>query len=88
MSSMLSLFECITPHSSLSLKEIELIAIVNWSFHVSGILKLVMMSFKYSLFEQDILQFYFYHHYFHIQYNCCFKNYFCKNFLLHGQKGS
>ena len=33
-----------------------------------------------------MIGFYFYHHYFHIQYNCCYKNYLlflaCNNFLL------
>ena len=34
--SMLSLFECITHPSSLSLEEIKSIAIVTWIFHVFG----------------------------------------------------
>ena len=46
---MLLLFECITCSSSLPLEEIELIAIVNWNFHVSDFLRLFMMSFKYGL---------------------------------------
>ena len=46
---MLSLFECITHSSSLSLEEIKLIAIFNWIFHVSDFLRLFMMSFKYGL---------------------------------------
>ena len=47
---MLSLFECVASSSSLSsLGEIELIAIVNWNFHVSDFWRLFIMSFKYSL---------------------------------------
>ena len=46
MISLLSLFECITRSSSLPLKEIKLIAIVNWGFHVSDFF---MMFFKYGL---------------------------------------
>ena len=49
MISMLSLFECITCSSSLSLEEIKLIAIVNWVFHVFDFLRLFIRSFKYSL---------------------------------------
>ena len=46
MISLLSLFECITRSSSLPLKEIKLIAIVNLGFHVSDFF---MMFFKYGL---------------------------------------
>ena len=46
---MLSFFECITCSSSLSLEEIKLIAIFNYIFHVSDLLRLFMMSFKYGL---------------------------------------
>ena len=46
---MLSLFECITRSSSLSMEEIMLFAIINWTFHVSDFLRLFMMSFKYGL---------------------------------------
>ena len=42
-------FECITCSSSLSMEEIKLFAIVTWTFHVSGFLKLFMMSFRYDL---------------------------------------
>ena len=49
MVSMLSLVECITHSSSLFIKEIKLIAIVSWIFHVSGFLGLFMMSYKYGL---------------------------------------
>ena len=49
MISLFSLFECITCYSSSFLAEIKLIAIVNWIFQVSGLLRLFMMSFKYGL---------------------------------------
>ena len=49
MISMLSLFECITSSSSLSIEEIKLFAIVNWIFYVSDFLRLFMMSLKYGL---------------------------------------
>ena len=47
--SMLSLFECITCSSSLSMEEIELLAIFNWIFHVSEFLRLFIMSLEYDL---------------------------------------
>ena len=66
MISMLSLFECITRSSSLSMEEIKLSAIVNWFFYVSDFLRLFMMSFRYILillflflfllYSKDILQ--------------------------------
>ena len=46
---MLSLFERITPSSSLSMEEIKLFAIVNWIFHLPDFLRLFMMSFEYGL---------------------------------------
>ena len=46
--SILSLFECITCFSSLSMEEIKLFAIANWILHVSDFLRL-FMSFKYGL---------------------------------------
>ena len=46
---MLPLFKCITNFSSLSWREIQLIAIVNWVFVVSYFLALFMMSFKNGL---------------------------------------
>ena len=46
---MLLLIECITRSSSLSMEEIKLFAIVNWIFHVSKFLRLLMMSFKHGL---------------------------------------
>ena len=50
MISMLSLFKFITCSSSLScLQEIKLIVIVNSIFHVSHILRLFLISFKYGL---------------------------------------
>ena len=50
MISMLSLFEeWITYSVSLSMEKIKLSAIVKWISHVSGFLRLVMMSFKYGL---------------------------------------
>ena len=48
MISMLSLLECITRSSSLSMEEIKLTAIVN-PIHVSDFLRLFMVSFKYGL---------------------------------------
>ena len=49
MISMLSLFECITRSLSDPLEDIKLIAIANWIFHVSDVLGLFAMSFKYGL---------------------------------------
>ena len=46
---MLSLFECITSSSSLSLENVKIIAIVNWIFYVSDFLRLFMIAFKYGL---------------------------------------
>ena len=47
---MLSLFEYITLSSSLSCsEEIKLIVIVNWIFHVSGFLILLMILLNYGL---------------------------------------
>ena len=69
--SMLLLFECIKLSLSLSLVHIKLVTIVNWIFHLSDFLEL-FMPFKYSLILLDIIQliiFYFYHNYFHVQYN-------------------
>ena len=48
MISMLSIFECIISHSSLSMEEIKLFVIVNWIFHVTDFLRLFMMFFKYG----------------------------------------
>ena len=48
MISMLSLFECITHSSSLSLEK-KLVAIVNGIFQVSDFLRFFMISFKYDL---------------------------------------
>ena len=49
MTSMLSLFECITCSSATSVVEIKITAIAGWIFHVTDLLRLFMMSFKYSL---------------------------------------
>ena len=49
MTSILSLFECITCSSSLSMEETKLFAIVNWIFHASDFFRLIMMSSKYDL---------------------------------------
>ena len=49
MISILSLFECITRSSSVSLEEIKLIAIAIWIFQVSDFVRLFMISFKYDL---------------------------------------
>ena len=94
MISVLSLCECITRSSSLLLEDIKLIAIVKWIFHVSDILR-SFISFKYGLILLRYYQLivpYFYHYYFHIQYNCCSKNYLlflvCNNLLFLVQKGS
>ena len=46
---MLSLLECITCFSSLSLEDIKSIAIFNWIFQVEDFLRLFMMSFNYGL---------------------------------------
>ena len=69
MISMLSIFECITRSSSLSMKKLKLIAIVNWIFHVSDFLRVFMMLLKYCLIllrysSTDSVS--FYHHYFYI----------------------
>ena len=45
----LSLFECITLCSSVSLWGTKLTGIVNWIFHVLGFLRSFMISFKYGL---------------------------------------
>ena len=69
--SMLLLFECIKLSLSLSLVHIKLVTIVNWIFHLSDFLGL-FTPFKHSLILLDIIQliiFYFYHNYFHVQYN-------------------
>ena len=49
MISMLSLFQCITNSSQLSLEEIKLIATVNLVFHVSHFFRLFKISLKYGL---------------------------------------
>ena len=49
MISMLSLFECTTCSSSLSMEEIKLFVIVNWIFYVSDFLRLFMMLFEHEL---------------------------------------
>ena len=50
MVSMLSLFHCIACPSSLSsLDKVKLIVIVNWILHVSDVLRLFMVSFRYGL---------------------------------------
>ena len=46
---MSSLVEYIACSPSLSLEETKLIAIVNWIFHVSDLLRSFIMSFKYGL---------------------------------------
>ena len=45
--SMLSLLECITYSSSLSMEEIKLFSVVHWI--LSDLLRLFVMSFKYGL---------------------------------------
>ena len=49
MISMLSLLECITHSSSVSLEDKNITYIVNWIFHVSNFLRSFMISFKYGL---------------------------------------
>ena len=49
MISVLSLFECFRRFSSVNLKEIKLISIVNWIFQASDFLRSFMKSFKYGL---------------------------------------
>ena len=46
---MLSLSECITHSSLLSMEEIKLFAIVYWIFHLSEFLRLFIIPFKYGL---------------------------------------
>ena len=46
---MLSLFECITRSSSVSLGKVKLITLVNGISHLSEFLRSFMMSFKYGL---------------------------------------
>ena len=79
---MLSLFECITCSSSVSLWKAKLIAIVSWTIYVSGFLRSFLISFKYQL----IL----------LRYsstdNCYYKKKLpllvYNNLVLHAQKGS
>ena len=77
MISILSLFDCITWSSSLPSEEIKLVAIVNWIFHVSGILRSFMISFKYRLIllRYSSTDSVFCKHGFCIQYNYYSKNY-------------
>ena len=92
----LSLFVYITRSSSWSSKDIKLIAIVNWIFHVSDVLRSFMISFKYGLIllryssiDSVLLLLTFF---FRIQYICCSKNYLlllvCNNLVLPSQKSS
>ena len=46
---MLSLFECITRSSSLSLEDMKLFFIVYWTFHALDFLRSFIISFKYGL---------------------------------------
>ena len=48
MSSVLSLFECMTGSSLVPLEEKNLIVIVNLIFHVSDFLRSFMISFMYA----------------------------------------
>ena len=78
--SMLSLFECITCSSSLSIDEIKLFAIANRIFHVSHFSRLFIASFKYGLIllrYSSTIVLCFHHHHFHIPYN-----YYTKGYLL------
>ena len=45
----LSFFECIKCFSSTSLEEMKLIAIFNWTFHVSYFWRYIMISLRYGL---------------------------------------
>ena len=68
-------------------RKINLIAIVDWIFHISHFWD-YLWCLLWCLY---LTVFYFYHLYFHIQYNCYSKNYLlllvCNNFvLLHAQK--
>ena len=69
------IFECITCSSSMSIEEIKLIAIGNWIFYVLEFLRVFIMPVKYGSVSLTYSLFYFYHHYCHIQYNSCYKNY-------------
>ena len=81
INSILLLFVCIThsssSSSSSSLEEIMLIAIFNWILHVSDFWRLIIIEVCFNIFLSILLliDLYFYHHYFHIQYNCCCKIY-------------
>ena len=75
---MLSLLEFIPHSSSVFLEDIKVIAVLNWIFHVSGRLRLFMISFKYGLISSTYYltdSVFFYHHYFHVQYNCPYEKY-------------
>ena len=53
------------------------VAIFNWIFHLSNFWRTFLMFFKYGLILLEyfwLIRFYCYHHYFHIQYGCCYKN--------------
>ena len=89
MISMLSLFECITYSSSLSLEEIKSVAIVIWILHALDLLKLLLIFFKYVLIlliYSSTDSFFFCHRYFHNQHNYCSKDYLflvlCNNLLF------
>ena len=74
----LSLFQCITQCLSSSMEKIKFIAIVIWIFHLSDFLDHLWCLLNMVWFYWDILLlivFYFYPHYFHIQYNCYSKDY-------------
>ena len=87
MISMLSLFECITCSSSLSLEEIKLIAIVNCISNVSDFLRLFMMSFKYGviLLRYSSTDKVFHYCYFLFTLLLVYNNFLV---LLHSKKGS
>ena len=69
---MLSLFECITRSSSLSMEEVISYCWLN--FHVSYFFRLFLMSFKYSLILLRYSSSDSCHCYFCIQYHCYSKN--------------
>ena len=84
----LSLFECITRSSSVSLEEVKLIANCYLNFPRIFWDYLWCLSSMVS-FHPGVLWFMgfcFYHHYFYIWYNCCYKSYLlllvCNNLLV------
>ena len=70
----LSFLEWITRSSSEFFEEIKLVVTFNWIFHVSefwrSIILFLARKVQFYLDIHLVINFYFYHYYFHIQYNC------------------